>query len=247
MAKVFQILNDMCYWLTPYQSVEETVGRYPADCKFVEAPDYVNEHWGFADVDTDGNPIEGDARFIKPIPPEGWAYDDDTGTFYSLESVPRLLEEAQLSKQNENKMLLSQWLNANPLTWTDGKTYGITMEDQSEISLNIAQYQLQVAAGVENPTLEWHAIHESCRPFTFEELNTLTLAITSKVYPAFRLMNMYKEQIFACNDRKAVPKIVLSYSDEAMKKALEEAESNTDGSSDNVVENNTTGDDTTTS
>lgn len=27
---------------------------------------------------------EGDARFVKPIPPEGWGYDDETGSFYPL-------------------------------------------------------------------------------------------------------------------------------------------------------------------
>ena len=67
--KVFQILNDMCYVQMNCQSVAELAGKYPADIKFVEAPDYVNEHWGFCDVDQDGNPIEGDARFIHPVAP----------------------------------------------------------------------------------------------------------------------------------------------------------------------------------
>lgn len=225
--KVFQILNDMCYVQMNCQSVAELEGKYPPDIKFVEAPDYVNEHWGFCDVDTEGNPIEGDARFIHPVAPEGWIYDDDTGTFYSEESIPRMLEESQLGKQNENKMLLANWLNENPLVWTNGKTYGITMEDQSEISLNLSQYQVQATAGVENPILEWHAIHEACEPFTLEALTALALAISQKVYPAFRLMNKYKEQIFACTDRKDVAKITLDYSEQAMADAAKEEEEKT--------------------
>lgn len=238
--KVFQILNGMCYVQMNCNSVEELKGKFPPDIIFVEAPDYVNEHWGFCDVDKDGNPIEGDDRFIHPVAPEGWLYDDETGTFYEEASLPRMLEEAQLNKQNENKMLLSNWLNENPLVWINGKTYGITMEDQSEISLNINQYQVQVAAGVENPTLEWHAIHESCEPFTLEELSALTLAITNKVYPAFRLMNKYKEQIFACDDRKVVAAMELAYTDEAMAEAAKEEESTSDSTDTNTTEDSST-------
>lgn len=56
---------------TPY------VGKAPPDNGFViNAPDYVFEGWGY-DVRR-----EGDERFIKPRPPEGWAYDEATGTIY---------------------------------------------------------------------------------------------------------------------------------------------------------------------
>lgn len=198
MAKVFQIVNDMCYWLTPYNSVEETVGRYPADCKFVEAPDKVNEHWGYREFDDEGNPLEGDDRFIVPTPPEGWLYDEETGTFYPESDVPVRLERAKEAIQNYNKAMLSEFLNAHPLTYTDGKQYGVTMEDQTEMQLNISQYQIQVAAGVENPILEWHPIHEACTSRTLEEMSTLALAISAFVYPYFRLMQDYKVQIYAC-------------------------------------------------
>jgi len=40
----------------------------------VNAPDYVFEGWGYDARE------EGDARFIKPCPPEGWVYDPETGT-----------------------------------------------------------------------------------------------------------------------------------------------------------------------
>lgn len=69
--KIFQIVNDICHWQTPYKSVEEAEGRYPPDILFVEAPDNVFEGWGYLD-----------GAFIKPTPPEGWLYDDATGCFY---------------------------------------------------------------------------------------------------------------------------------------------------------------------
>ena len=76
--KIFQILQNICHWdaTKEYPTVESTEGIFSLEILFVEAPDYVFEGWGY-------NPNEtGDARFIKPTPPEGWLYDDGTGTFY---------------------------------------------------------------------------------------------------------------------------------------------------------------------
>ena len=220
MSKIFQIVNGFCHWQTPFTSLEETAG-FPKDCIFVEAPDYVNEQWGYDETQ------EGDARFIHPEPPEGWAYDEDTGTFYPLSELPRMLEDAQNAKQAENKRKLSEFLEKHPLTWVDGKVYGVTMEDQSEIQLNISQYQVQCAAAEAGqdvtPILEWHAIHEACAPWTLENLSALVIAISNFVYPWFQKMNEYKAQIFACTDRKEVEKIKLDYRTEE-EIAAEEAE-----------------------
>ena len=215
MAKVFQIVNGMCHWCTPFKSVGETVGKFPADCLFVEAPDYVHESWGYQEKDKDGNDLPYEERFIKPTPPEGWLYDDATGTFYPEEEVAVRLERAQAAKQEENKALFANWLSANPLVYTDGKTYGVTMEDQTEIQLNLSQYQIQVEAGVENPVLEWHASHEACTHWAYEELAALALAISNYIYPWFQKMNEYKAAIFASESVEELNAIVLSYSEEA--------------------------------
>ena len=208
MSKIFQIVNGFCHWQTPFQSLEETKA-FPPDCIFVEAPDYVNEQWGYDETK------EGDERFIHPEPPEGWLYDEETGTFYPESDIPRMLEETQAAKQNENKMMLAKFLNDHPITWTDGKKYGCTMEDQSEIQLNISQYQIQVEAAKADPSitpvLEWHAIHEACVPWTFEELSSLVLAISNFVYPWFQKMNKYKEAIYSCEDRKEVAAMTFDY------------------------------------
>ena len=214
--KIFQIVNGFCHWQTPFRSLEETKG-FPADCIFVEAPDYVNEQWGFDETK------EGDERFIRPEPPEGWLYDEDTGTFFPEADLPLLLERVQISKQAENKMALANFLSNHPITWIDGKKYGVTMEDQSEIQLNISQYQIQVAAGVENPILEWHSIHEACIPWTLEDLSALVLAISSHIYPWFQKMNEYKAQIYACTDYKEVEAIEIVYMTEEELAAIEAA------------------------
>lgn len=228
MAKVFQIVNDKCNWLTPYTSLGEVIGKYPSDCIFVEAPDYVFESWGYRLTDDDGNPVYGDDRFIKPIPPEGYVYDDDTGEFVPQEEFPRLLAKVQDAKQNENKAKFAEYLGSHPLTWTDGKVYGCSMEDQNEIQLNLSQYQIQVAAGVESPVLEWHAQHEACTTWTLENLSALVLAITAHVYPWFRLMNKYKDQIYSATTKEDVLAISIVYEDS------NDSETKTDDSNENV-------------
>lgn len=79
--KVFQIFNGICYYdITPLcPTVNDTVGKYPPAVLFVETPDYVFEGWGYDESK------EGDARFIKPVPPEGWIYDDASGCFFPEE------------------------------------------------------------------------------------------------------------------------------------------------------------------
>ena len=87
--KVFQIINNICQWQTPYSSLAQTAGKYPSDVVFVEAPDYVFEGWGYQD----GN-------FIRPEPPEGWLYDELTGTFYREGETP-------LSEKNKAEQFYS--------------------------------------------------------------------------------------------------------------------------------------------
>lgn len=123
------------------------------------------------------------------------------------------LNQVKYDKQEKNKMLFAEYLATHPLTWVDGKEYGITQEDQSEISLNINQYQVAVAAKVENPTLEWHARHEECQPWTLEQLVALSLAISEVVYPKYHQMQEYKTQIFEAKTIDELAAIELNYED----------------------------------
>lgn len=81
--KIFQIVDNIVHYdMTHlYSSIEVARSKYPSAVQIVEAPDYVFEGWGF-------NPNEnGDNRFIKPTPPEGFLYDEKTGTFYDLDYI----------------------------------------------------------------------------------------------------------------------------------------------------------------
>ena len=132
-------------------------------------------------------------------------YNSEDGTFTTD------LDQAKYDKQEKNKALFAEYLATHPLTWVDGKQYGITQEDQSEIALNINQYQVALAAGVENPTLEWHAKQEECYPWSLEQLSALSLAIAEVVYPKYHQMQEYKTAIFATTSIAELNAIALNY------------------------------------
>ena len=85
-----------------------------------------------------------------------------------INPVPVTLEEKQDYKQNENNKALAKFLDQNPLLFTDGEYYGVTQEDQNELSLNLNQYQLTISAGQE-AVLQWHPKHKACKDFSIEE------------------------------------------------------------------------------
>lgn len=209
--KIFQIVNGVCKWQTPYNTVQETYNLYPADLLFVEAPDYVMEGWTYKVYDDKGNALVGENRFFKPIPEEGYFYDDLLGIVKPDREYKETLTRDMNIKQEENKLAFNNFLKDNPLIYKDGKKYGVTLEDQSEIQLNLSQYKLQVAAGVSDPVLEWHASHEACVAWTEEDLTKLALAISNYVYPYFTKMQEYKTRIYESIDLEEVQAIKIVY------------------------------------
>ena len=82
--KIFQIFDGFLHWdaSNTVKRIENAAEMFAPDMEFVEAPDYVFEGWGYDPAQ------EGDARFLRPVPPEGWLYDDKTGTIYRPEDLP---------------------------------------------------------------------------------------------------------------------------------------------------------------
>ena len=123
---------------------------------------------------------------------------------------PRPLSEIQSVRQEENKAALAAWLAGHPLTWTDGNVYGVTEEDQNEMSLNLQQYQVQVAAG-RSVNLEWHTQKKQCHTFTPEQYTALLLAIIDYVYPYRRYQEAVKAAIYAAETTEAVEAVAIDY------------------------------------
>lgn len=214
--KIFQVVDGVCKWLTPFTSMKEVYDLYPPDLLFVQTPDWVGEGYTYDDSKL------GDERFIMPEAPEGFIYDDETGELVEESKFPDLLLTTQLRIQKENTDALAKYLESRSVTYTDGKQYGVTLADQNEINTNLSQYEVLCGLGVENPPLEWHSIKEACVPWKKEDLLKLVSLISAEVYPAFKLMNLYKDKIFKLEDRKAIRDIKLIYSEDIIEWLKEE-------------------------
>ena len=120
------------------------------------------------------------------------------------------LDALRAAKQEQNKAALADWLAAHPLTWTDGKIYGVTEQDQTEMAINLAQYQLAAAAG-QPAALEWHAQKQQCHTFTIDEYTALSLAIAAYVYPYRRYQEQVKAAIYAAESGAEIGAIEIDY------------------------------------
>ena len=186
-----------------------------------EKPQYYELQEGEQLIDTAPpvvRPHAGAAGFVRP------RWDADTSTWVEAatgdeitaweEEHPdpnaKTLEELRAARQEENKAALAAWLAAHPLTWTDGKRYGVEEQDQNEMALNLMQYQAAASAGQVAP-LEWHAQKEACRDFTQEEFLGLSMAISAYVYPYRRYQEAVKEAIYSARTAEEVVAVVIDY------------------------------------
>lgn len=78
--KVMEMKDGYCFSDITFASKRHDLSKVDG-LMFIEAPDFVFPGWGYDATQ------EGDLRFIKPIPPSGWNYDDDTGSFYKEDGV----------------------------------------------------------------------------------------------------------------------------------------------------------------
>lgn len=99
--KILQIMGDFVHWdATPkVRSLEEAYRLFAPDMIFVEAPDFVFEGWGYDPA------ADGDERFIRPTPPDGWSYDEKTGTFYPDEGIAPSAVKTNKELMQENAEL----------------------------------------------------------------------------------------------------------------------------------------------
>ena len=159
----------------------------------------------------------GSTGFVRP------RWDEDAAAWVEGASAEELaaweaahpapavdLDTLRAAKQEQNKQALADWLAAHPLTWTDGNVYGVTEEDQNEMAINLAQYQLAVAA--EQPAVfEWHEQKKQCHAFTIEQYTALSLAIAAYVYPYRRYQEQVKAAIYTAESEAEIHAIKIDY------------------------------------
>lgn len=78
MGKVFQIIDGECYSEVTelFPAAADTVGWYPDDLLFVDAPDYVFQGWTYRN-----------GKFYEPVAPGGYHYNYENGQIEQNESI----------------------------------------------------------------------------------------------------------------------------------------------------------------
>lgn len=143
---------------------------------------------------------------------QGMVYDAESGTFSAPEIKPVVtnIDDAKVLKVTESKEKLAEWLENNPMTYTDGKHYSVTAEKQSLLNGNLASYERAKAAGIDYP-LRWNSTGDECVAWTYEGLVGLSLAIASYVAPKVSAQQEIELAINACESIEELDKIVISY------------------------------------
>lgn len=120
------------------------------------------------------------------------------------------LDAIKVDKIENSKTLLAEWLENNPMLYTDGKYYSVTAEKQSLLNGNLASYERAKAVGIEYP-LKWNSTGSECESWDYTDLLTLSLTIAGYVAPKVSKQQELELQIKACTTVNEVNEIEINY------------------------------------
>lgn len=120
------------------------------------------------------------------------------------------IEAVKVAKITDSKTQLADYLEAHPLTYSNGKQYSVTAEKQSLLTSALARNQIATAAGVQT-ALKWNATGEECTVWEYADLAALALAIAAYVEPLVSQQQAAEVAINACSTVAEVEAIVIVY------------------------------------
>ena len=142
----------------------------------------------------------------------GMVYDAKTGTFSERTIMPAVedIDTAKRYKIAESKDKLAEWLENNPMLYSDGKHYSCTAEKQSLLNGNLASYERAKNIGIPYP-LKWNSTGNECTEWEYGELLKLSLTIAAYVAPKVSMQQSTELEIEACTTLDAVNSVVIDY------------------------------------
>lgn len=145
----------------------------------------------------------------------GMRYNANDGTF----AYPQIvldkpvnvdLDSTKAAKIIESKAKLAEWLEANPMQYTDDKYYSVTEEKQALLNSNLASYERAKAAGIDYP-LKWNATGEECVAWEYADLVALSLTIAGYVAPKVAAQQAVEIEINACTTAEELAEVIIDY------------------------------------
>ena len=125
------------------------------------------------------------------------------------------LDEAKTYTINKSKVILEDYLAANPITSSchggEAKKYAITSEKQQYLSMMILMTSMAAEKEI-SYTPSWNATGESCTyDWKLEELQQLAIEIETVVRPLISKQQHYEKDIKDCTSIDEIKAITISY------------------------------------
>lgn len=136
--------------------------------------------------------------------------DEYYENYSSADQMKIILENAKTSRIDESKTKLAEWLNANPMLYSDGNYYSVTEEKQTLLNSNLTSYERAESAGIPYP-LKWNSTGAECTEWTYEALVGLSLAIAAYVAPKVAMQQAVELEIKACETIEQLNAVVIDY------------------------------------
>lgn len=124
--------------------------------------------------------------------------------------ITKDIDTYKQEKIDMSKQLLADWLENNPMLYTDGKYYSVTSEKQALLNGNLASYERALNAGIPYP-LKWNSTGEECVEWEYNDLLTLSLTIAEYVSTKVSKQQAIEIQINACTSVEELDTIIISY------------------------------------
>ena len=126
------------------------------------------------------------------------------------DGVALTLEQAKAQRIAQAETDLEAYLEAHPITWTDGHTYGITATQQAQLTSKIAVAQAKATLSAPYD-LTWNATDGACTSWELADLLALAFAIDGRV----TALESYKQdkvlEIKAAETVEALAAVVVDY------------------------------------
>lgn len=152
-------------------------------------------------------------NFIEEFAPEKWLYIDSEYMLnpdYVEPTDEPSLDELKRQRVADSKLQLAEWLENNPILYTDGKYYSVTEEKQTLLNNNLTSFERAEQAGIDYP-LKWNATGEECTEWEYDDLLTLSLAIAAYVAPKVAMQQAAEIEINACETAEQLAEVIISY------------------------------------
>lgn len=126
------------------------------------------------------------------------------------EEIATQLVSAKKSKITESNKKLEEFLLNNPLLFTDGNYYSVTMEKQNLLTSALTLYNLKLNAGL-NPVFKWNSTGDTCVEMPIETGMALAISIGTYVEPIVEQQRIIEKQINMCTTIDEVNSVVIKY------------------------------------